>query len=592
MDVRDHKPGHIMATIILLLFPQVTIAQSSGQINAHSRIPADERPTELLTRGLRNSGYEQSHQIFPLIDRALRIEDSLTKVRTVIDLADLLWEYDEHAARNLFKRAYDDLASKNKGTPAHEANKKRLMASLIAKLVKRDYEKGYEIITGAEGADPTVRLLAARALALTNPGYSAELAVKSLSESTLRDINSLLFDLRLKDGATSDALYLRVLNFALAQPVLDAEILAKLGTYVFNSPSFPLSKNGYEVAPVGEQFAINLSADRPDVPSAITLAYLNAAITLLARPVSDPRQQQLYYITAHQLLPRVRRLLPSRQQELVESMRALSGTIPFILTKESTYDSLLEESHRLRVDVSLGAIDKTADETARDTMCVGIAHAFSEENKFDEALTIAGRIRSAEVRGELINLISFRRAAHLLSHGEIIKARSEADALNEGLARSVLWLGIASKLAEGNEKGAVVESVNNALYDARRMSDPRSPLVLIAASSILAKVGSLDALQTMFEGVQALNRQDNGRQSPIIWTEQVKAGKVTREFPLTVEGAPLSLKEMLQPLLAYDYDGTLSNVMTIKNEQLLGQALVVIANSTLGSAGNRPRSKR
>jgi hypothetical protein len=594
MDARNHKPSYLVA-IILLLFPQAAVAQSSPQINKHARIPAEERSTELSTRGLRNAWYERSPRVFPLVDRALRIEDSLTKVSTVIDLADLIWDYDEFYARRLFKTAYDDLTSNNTGSPVSEANKKRLMAALIAKLVNRDYEKGYEIITGVEGADPTVRLLAARALVSSNPTHAAELAEKSLSESTLRNINSLLFDLRLVDGAASDALFVRVLDFALAQPTLDAEVLAKLGTYVFNSPSLPPSRNGYEVAPVGEQFAINLSADRPGVPSDVIRAYLSAAVTALARPTSDPRQQQLYYITGYQLLPRVRQLLPSKEQEIIESLRTLSGTVPSVLTQKSTYDSLLADSYRLRIDVSLSAIDKIADETSRDVMCVGIAHAFSEEKKFGEALTIAARIKNAGARAELINLIRFSRAAHLLNRGEISKARLEADTLSQGVARSVLWLGIAGKLAESADKDAAAELVNKALNDARKVADPRSPLLLIAASSIMARVGSpyaSQALQAMFEGVQALNQQEKGRQSPVTWSEQVKAGKVTREFSLTVEGIPLRLKEALPPLLAYDYDGTLSNVMTIKNEQLLGQALVSIAHATLGTTGNWSRSKK
>jgi hypothetical protein len=399
----------------------------------------------------------------------------------------------------------------------------------------------------------------------------------------LRNINSLLFDLRVKDEDAANALYLRILKFTAARPTVDGETLMKLGVYVFNSPALAHSENGYEVTAIGEQSVINLSADRPDIPIEVTRAYLNATITIITRPTADPVQRQLFYIAGHQILPRVQALLPSRTQELVEWMESLSSSMPRMLTQQSTYESLSAKSYQLKVDVSLAAIDKTTDDSARDEMCVGVAHAFTERNNLGDALIIAGRVKNAKVRSELTNLINFRRAVDLLERGNVFGARIVAEALSPSVGRSVLWLGIAQRFIEMADKEAAAEAIDRSLSDAHSTSDPRAPYLLIAASSILTKIDLLSALQTLAESVQSFNQKENGLSPTTTWTEQIKVGNVTRDFSLLIRGIPMNFKEALPQLLAADFNETIVRISMIKDEQLLGQALVSVGTATVRS---------
>lgn len=587
MVPRACKRG-LLAASLLLITPRLITAQSSYP-QPGPRPPAPAETARLSAGGVAATAkYEQLRQSRSLVERAQAMQNPLTRVRTVIDLADLLWAEDEAYARRLFDLAYHDLKAGGDATAAERDGKKKLIAALLVKLTKRDYKAGRQLMTAAEGVDPAVNIQAARALVESDPARAAELAEQTLSEATLQSVNAFLFDLRLKDAAAADALFMRVLKFTADRPTVDAELFARLGTYVFRSPAVPPDENGYEVSAVGNQFAVNLSADRAGVPATVTRAYLNAAVTLLTRPVADPRQQQLYYITGRQLAPRVRKLLPSREPEFAQGMRNLSGTVPEALTRDSTYAPLSAESYRLDLDVSLGAIGRARDETARDEICVGVAHAFLEGKKFDEALVVAGKIGGAPLRSEVTDLIHFRRAADSLELGDVSQAQASADALAPGAARVLLRLGIARKLADRDEKDAAAEYVNKALYDVRKMPDGVAPLLLFAAAGVTAKIDSVSASQTLEEGVQALNRQENIRPGAMAWSAQVKAGRVSRAFPLTVAGVPASIRDALLPLLASDYQGTLSNILAIRDEQVLGQALVAAAAATLPPPPWRP----
>jgi hypothetical protein len=68
-------------------------------------------------------------------DRALSFRDPAAKISTLISLADLLWEFDEGYARQLFQKAYDCLIDA-KGTTSSDSrlSKRQEIVAAIARL--------------------------------------------------------------------------------------------------------------------------------------------------------------------------------------------------------------------------------------------------------------------------------------------------------------------------------------------------------------------------------------------------------------------------------------------------------------------------
>lgn len=519
--------------------------------------------------------------------RAARIDDSFTKARTLTDLADRLWEFDESYARQLFSLAYDELRLK-KPTAAEERQKRQLISALVVKAAKHDPAAALYFSKSAGGIDQNVHLLAARAIAQSDAKQAVEYAEQTLDGEALRNVSGLLSTLRERNKAVADEFFLRLLSLAVEQRALDGETLMKLGTYVFTSPALSPNEGGYEMKSVGGVFVVNLSADRPEVSPEVTRAYLQAAITVLTRPTADPEQQRLYYIAGRQLLPRVRALLPSRAAELDGWMKTLGDTLPHELTRDSAYETLSAQSYQLNLDTATKGIDKLPNDSARDAACVSLAHAFSEAGKFADAAALADRVREPSLRSQLSNLISFRRAAAALADGQVERAKSEADALTPGITRGVLRLGVAHELLQKADKPGAVEAIDQALLDARSTADPRSPQLIIAAASILSGIDARSAVETLSEGVEALSQKGAGA-SPAAWSERVKAGAVVCEFSLLVKGVPLSFEDALPSLLAADFDGTVTRVMMIGTEQALAPALVGLATGTLKLSDRPPR---
>src|SRR5438045_8379873 len=92
-----------------------------------------------------------------------------------------------------------------------------------------------------------------------------------------------------------------------------------LGVYLFTSPIIDPSleeKGALAMQTIGGEIVVNLSKDRAGVPPTLIRAYLTAAVQVLARPVSDPHQQKLYYISGYQLLPKAQRFAPTLRPSL------------------------------------------------------------------------------------------------------------------------------------------------------------------------------------------------------------------------------------------------------------------------------------
>lgn len=249
------------------------------------------------------------------VDRALNFNNLRVKVLTVADLADILWKHDEQYSRQILLKLLDTLSSEAAvATDETASNRPQwsqqtinyLRTVVIARIARHDATLAKRLIdadratNSPENSRYSDLLTATRLLQSNDTAGATEFAERSLKNGVSEMLVGVLFGLHKRDEAAANNLFMKAVNSISAQPAVDANDLLWLGAYVFTAPDTdPSEYSGIEMINVMSGTLIpNIAADRPSASPAAVRAYLDAAFTILTRSVSDPRQQQLYYVAA------------------------------------------------------------------------------------------------------------------------------------------------------------------------------------------------------------------------------------------------------------------------------------------------------
>ena len=525
-----------------------------------------------------------------LADRALSFRDVEAKVQTLIRIGDSLWEHDEASARQLFLTAYDVLKgvrpAEKRGEAASDEGKLTadklldLRSEVIARLSRHDDALARRLINSSADADrEAMNQRAAMGLVADDPAKAVVFAERSLSNGGAAEMIGFLLRLRRQNAAMADELFVKTLGRLAAGPPVGGNDLMTLGVYLFTSPVMDSSleeRGAYAMQTVGGELVVNLSVDRPGVPRALVRAYLTAAVQILARPVRDPRQQKLYYISGYQLLPKAQRHAPDLAPQLLSAMRALVPDLPPALQREEAFAPLKPRSE-YTFDDTLREIDEIPDDAPRDLRCVMVAHGLYNRGDFDRAGVVAERVKEAATRTQLLNIINYGQAATALKGGDTAPAEATAGKLEPGVERAVLWIQIARAHAKRGDAARLPAILSAALEDARRVEDARRPFLILTVAGESAPVDPATASQALSEAVKIFNAGEGRRVS---WYRTIEAGGRKFYFPLIgFEGH--SITPVIRQLFAADPEGVEAAVLTLKDERILGDALGVLAGCLL-----------
>jgi len=587
----------LYAAILLAVIQSGQAQQPSQEVN---RSPAKKTDSSLLSPKMSTEQRERMvARVRSFADRILDFQDDRTKIIALADLANLLWRDDEPFARQLFQKALDLCIPKTEGALPESKQTARLLTSLrhqvIARIAKCDAGWAQRLIetnASSNGKDTDIAartqsyLTAALSIFNDKPSKAAEFAERSLDhgivKSMLYALNYFLGDLHSKDETLANALFIEILDRLVAEPAVDANDLLLLGTYVFTSPTFdnPAKHGSIQWVLVDQLPVINISADRPGVKPAIVRAYLDSAIKILTRPVSDLKQRQLYYVAAYQLLPKAQQFAPDRVPELAEAMRALTPDIPQSLTQESTY-TILRRTGPLALDEEMRDINNISDEQRSQVRYLALAHSLWQRGEFYDARAIAAKIKYPSTRTQLMTLIDFGEAAKLIERGETTLAEEKAAKLSAGVERAVLWLGIARARAEEGDIQRASEAINFALSTARQVDDARRPFLILSASAQLAHFDPVITGPTLTEAIREFNAQKADSLARVQWSQSIVIAGLQRDFPLKVKGIEYGFDHNMPALITADLEGTLAQVSNLKSEQQLAQGLLAIAKALL-----------
>lgn len=575
---------HLIVWFLLLILPAVGAAQESeNKANQKS-----------VARSVKLENIEVIQGVFALVDRASQFKNTALRVRTQTELSVLLWRYDETYARELFLRVYDSLKgadpkSNTSTSTAEDQEKIRLallswmitkVAPLDSVLAKRLSENQADDKSNTKAAAKT-SLTTAYKLVETDPKIASEFAERSFNLELSPHAFALLNELRKKNESAANSLFLKSMDIAVMQPFFDANTLMWLGLYVLTSPLRTLTPDQVDMVQIGALTVPNISVVRSNTRPEILRAYLLTAINILTRDCSV-EQRTLYYVTCYQLFPIVERFLPQYSYRLASAMNSLIRDVPPELVQESSFKKLAQKDRTIDIEEAIKELDNTVAESYHDQRALAIGYDLYVDNKLDGALNIFERIKDLALRKHLLSLVTYAEGMRAIELGDLHTAAKIADTrLDPSIEKTMLWLGIAAKHVQKRAWSSARESLDKAWAESLRLEEPRRPILLMIVASELSTFDLLLAGQALQQAVRAFNETADASSSRVQWVTTVKAGNLSRGFPLQPKGVDYSLHALLKPLVLKDREVTTIEFLKIKDEEMLSEGFLALAELRL-----------
>jgi hypothetical protein len=586
---RKSFPLWCAAVLLLFFMPLAPLsAQQGPQTKAVSAPPAASAQADEAAAARRQMALIRAQGFAQKILGFRNIE---TKVMATARLADLLWKDDEVYARQLFTKALALTERDGTSTDAEIKLLAELRRQVIAILSRRDPKLARRLMDADKESDAAQRMEANFSIAYDSVKKEPEKAVKfaeqSLADGVFPYMVSLLMELRQRDRKAADALFLKSLERLVAQPFVDGNELLYLGTYVFTSPKIDATDkrtppNAVAQIGLGNFVLYDITADRPDAPRELVIAYLKAATQILTQNVSDPTQQQLYYAASYLLLPKLQKFAPELIAPLSASMSALAPGIPQELTQPSSYSNFSNSAPK-DLATKMKEIESSPDESFRNGRYLLLTFTLWQSRDYVNARLVADRISDLAASKQLKTLIAFGEAASLLEQNtaQILQVEAAAEKLPQDIERALLWLGIARAYADQGKAAQLREAVEQALAAANHVDDARKPFLTLEAAGQLSRVDPVLAGSLLTQVVRQFNGQKAESLKEVNWRRRVETGKSKLDFPLVVRGVDLLFSRALSRLVTADPEATLAAVNELTHEDLQAQAWIVITAVSL-----------
>lgn len=580
---------HAAFLAISLILIQSARAQQSSQTVDRSRANSQSASGSKTEEAVLRRQVAVS-RVRDFAERILAFNDIKIKTIALARIANLLWVDDEPYARQLFIKAVDLSAPQNETSSTSSKLKPGELAYLrrhvITQIALRDaalakrLTEADTISNNAANRAQTNAEVALDHLISGDSKSAAAFAESSLQSGVSPWIVSVLQVLRRKDEPSANALFLKTLERLVTEPVVDADNLLYLGTYVFTSPKADPQRDSVIQVGVGRILVYDITADRPNIPPGLVRAYLEAATQILTRRISNANQRPHYYAACYLMLPKAKKFAPNLTPYIAAAMHALASDVPQELTQESTYKNLAVTAPK-DLDESLREIEDIPDEDSRDARYLSLVFSLWHAGNYTQARSVATRLRERDARDRLAILIDFGEAARSLDRGETAVAEETAGKLPIGIERAVLWLAVSRRRTVEGDSRRAAEAIDNALASANKVNDARRPFLLLNAAGQLAHFHKTLASSTLAEAIREFNRQQPEALAKVEWRQKIEAGPLWRDFPLKVKGVEFGFVEALPSLVSSDVEGVVAAVNDLKVEGPKAQALLALAAAVL-----------
>jgi hypothetical protein len=495
-------------------------------------------------------------------------------------------------------RTYESLAAQiTPDSTVGLSEMSRLKRETVGQIAKRDAELAWRLAEGwsqgepNSGLDATSRsldyLLVALELAESNPAQAVRFADQSATTKISQTTIAFLQTVEKSDHAAARRFFLKLLEALAANTRVDASDLLLLGCYVFaprDREPFPGSgaSNGVTWALVGDLPVINIVGREPAVPLDEVRAYLRVSSTILVRPALTRKEKIFNYLAGYQLAPYIRLYFPSVGRDFELAMQALKPELPPEWTRPGSLTNL--SPVRVKdVEESLRELERHPAASRRDGVALGLCHSACMRSDFEQAATYAQHITDLTARERVRSFISFYRTARLIEKADLLTARQVAGKMDAGAEAAVLWLAIGQRYQELKDRETASEAYIIALQLIRTLdSIERAPL-LVALTSRVSQFDENLGRQILGESVEAFNSVESSAYRPFRWARSVRAGDREVEFSLRIKGLDSSFALIFERMAVADPDWITLEVLKLKNERVLSEAVVALSSSLLKS---------
>ena len=554
--------------------------------------------------------------VISLATEARSYSDLALRPRVLARAADVLWDADNVNARALFKRAWEEaekgdaeevtINTKDK-PPAMVVAMRRMSGrdlrfEVLSVMAKRDTALFEEYFAKLKSENDSSKK-ETKDTAPSNDGWSVpevvskrlqvasmllkegqtdkalEFARPVLTNVSMHTID-FLSDLRKKNAAAADGVFLTLLNRAETDPASDANTVSGLSSYVFTP--------GLYVTFTSQGGSRWTQPDEPPVPPAnfpptLRGKFFQVAASILLRPLlpSDVEARTTRSNVIKRLLPLFEQHAPdtatalrTQMQELSNNSRDMGMNNPMLtqgISPEPSADDVLEQMQ--------SRLDRSRTPRERDQIYASTASALLAQGD-ERARDIADKIEDVERRTEIRQLIDFEFVQRAIKR----KATSEAVRLAQtgklsNTQRASVYIDVARLLLNSDRQGAV-QLLEEAVREVNRIegNKPDRALLLVGIANQFMGVDRVRAWEIMGEVVKESNRFEgftgaNTIHFPLMTGSGVKF--------LNIGGENFNLTNVFRALAKDDLYRAVDLAKTFKSDAPRSTVTLAIASSIL-----------
>jgi TPR repeat protein len=416
----------------------------------------------------------------------------------------------------------------------------------------------------------------------SNPEEAFSLAVDSLGDGLSYKLQNILTGLRSKNVPLANRLFdlaLTRFNSGFPDPS-EAQILAG---YLFQ-PGFTFSAGAagrgmLVVNPAQQNLAAVASTEPQRARSYLTAVYQRVLTppVSLSSPEGKERAQQIlslgnlvarqYAVFAPELAPSAEGFLSQLRRQLMTDREAepaeTSTQAPD--SAESTKRLTKQELYEKRIAELEDRADKESNTSFRNVAYLRVALTANPDD-YERAKRIAQKIDDLDLRSDAISFVLYRAALFFVSKRDLGKAVDLVSTIAEPSRQAVVKIAIAQRLlASESAKGEPGEVTLNQQRALDLLSDldreirkydasSNTAKILLGRTAVLAKLDSDQALKSLEQAVQMINKLDrfdllNGT-PPKLGVGAVSTSAATVAAP----GIGFDFRSAIDPLINTDFE--------------------------------------
>jgi len=331
-------------------------------------------------------------------------------------------------------------------------------------------------------------------------------------------------------------------------------------------------------------FPVGIAGERSALPKQLVTSYLETALAVLNRQLSDSSTQfpKRYQAVARMLLEKAQKFAP----ELVSSFTALAHE--FSVTTVSTFPALDSKTAEKLIDYDavVPELEKLQG-SRRDDRCVALIATAYLQNDLDTASRLSQLITDKTQRTLVQQLIAFRRGSNSLEKEEGTSAEKFASEIQIPELAILLELGLANLELSNRQRSPALVRLQTLVQKLRDNDIPSRGIYLLNIAMLLSRIDANAALGVFDQAAKAFDGTPLGI-GDLIKREHlttIQLGTNKAFFSVNSKSIPFgNFEGSITTLFRRSQEHTLPTLLGMRNEKILGPALIAVSKELLSNS--------